>query len=195
MSETLSVIFDGEVFRPEVPVKLKPNTRYQITLQGELQSDNSAASLTSKLQDYYFNSDNKHLQNFLMDNIPLVEFLVDAARSIRHYLPEAELELKLAPAEEPGEEDKLLVIIHTRGQENEVLSNFNRLKAEWWFEAAENFLDKLSLEVEHPAFSTNQAITNLTNLIGSVEAPSDWSLEHDHYLYGTPKRNHSQNNV
>lgn len=24
--------------------------------------------------------------------------------------------------------------------------------------------------------------------IGSVEMPEDWSKEHDHYLYGTPKR-------
>ncbi|MGD1867313.1 MAG: hypothetical protein ACFB0D_22415 [Phormidesmis sp.] len=27
----------------------------------------------------------------------------------------------------------------------------------------------------------------LDSMIGSVEAPSDWSTEHDHYLYGTPK--------
>lgn len=26
------------------------------------------------------------------------------------------------------------------------------------------------------------------NLTGTVEAPEDWSAEHDHYLYGTPKR-------
>jgi predicted DNA-binding antitoxin AbrB/MazE fold protein len=32
MSETLTVIFDGEVFRPEKPVKLPPNTRYKINL-------------------------------------------------------------------------------------------------------------------------------------------------------------------
>ena len=25
--------------------------------------------------------------------------------------------------------------------------------------------------------------------VGSVDAPEDWSAEHDHYLYGTPKRN------
>ncbi len=25
-------------------------------------------------------------------------------------------------------------------------------------------------------------------LIGTVEAPVDWSAEHDHYLYGSPKR-------
>lgn len=23
---------------------------------------------------------------------------------------------------------------------------------------------------------------------GTIEGPSDWSIEHDHYLYGTPKR-------
>lgn len=28
----------------------------------------------------------------------------------------------------------------------------------------------------------------LEALIGTVEAPPDWSTEHNHYLYGTPKR-------
>ena len=28
----------------------------------------------------------------------------------------------------------------------------------------------------------------LQKLSGSVEAPADWSAEHDHYLYGTPKK-------
>jgi hypothetical protein len=28
----------------------------------------------------------------------------------------------------------------------------------------------------------------LVNLAGTVEGPEDWSAEHDHYLYGTPKR-------
>ncbi|EDN65450.1 conserved hypothetical protein [Beggiatoa sp. PS] len=23
---------------------------------------------------------------------------------------------------------------------------------------------------------------------GTVEAPNDWSIQHDHYLYGTPKQ-------
>jgi hypothetical protein len=30
--------------------------------------------------------------------------------------------------------------------------------------------------------------TVLQKLSGSVEAPADWSAEHDHYLYGTPKK-------
>ena len=29
----------------------------------------------------------------------------------------------------------------------------------------------------------------LGNLTGTVDAPEDWAEEHDHYLYGAPKRN------
>jgi hypothetical protein len=32
----------------------------------------------------------------------------------------------------------------------------------------------------------------LESLTGTVEAPADWSAEHDHYLYGTPKRPESE---
>jgi hypothetical protein len=28
----------------------------------------------------------------------------------------------------------------------------------------------------------------LESLTGTIEAPSDWASEHDHYLYGTPKQ-------
>lgn len=28
----------------------------------------------------------------------------------------------------------------------------------------------------------------LANLIGTVEGPADWATEHDHYLYGSPRR-------
>ena len=31
-------------------------------------------------------------------------------------------------------------------------------------------------------------LKTLESLIGSVEAPVDWAAEHDHYLYGTPRR-------
>lgn len=41
--------------------------------------------------------------------------------------------------------------------------------------------------VEQPAITEN-AWDVLEAMTGTVEAPSDWSSEHDHYLYGTPKR-------
>jgi hypothetical protein len=33
MNQTLTAVFDGQVLRPETPVKLQPNTRYLITIQ------------------------------------------------------------------------------------------------------------------------------------------------------------------
>jgi len=32
----------------------------------------------------------------------------------------------------------------------------------------------------------------LESLTGTVEAPADWSAEHDHYLYGTPKHQQTE---
>lgn len=31
-------------------------------------------------------------------------------------------------------------------------------------------------------------LDTLVKLAGTAEGPEDWSVEHDHYLYGTPKR-------
>ncbi|MBE9075812.1 hypothetical protein IQ241_00600 [Romeria aff. gracilis LEGE 07310] len=36
------------------------------------------------------------------------------------------------------------------------------------------------------------AWTALRAHAGTVEMPEDWSKEHDHYLYGTPKRERAQ---
>ena len=32
----------------------------------------------------------------------------------------------------------------------------------------------------------------LEAMTGVIDAPEDWAAEHDHYLYGTPKRRHKQ---
>lgn len=45
----------------------------------------------------------------------------------------------------------------------------------------------VTIEREEP--SGEQTLWDvLSNLIGTVEGPEDWSQEHDHYLYGIPKR-------
>lgn len=41
---------------------------------------------------------------------------------------------------------------------------------------------------EEQSAREGDALAVLEKLIGTVEAPSDWAAEHDHYLYGTPKR-------
>jgi hypothetical protein len=35
MSQTITVLFDGEVLRPDSPLDLKPNARYRIIIQDE----------------------------------------------------------------------------------------------------------------------------------------------------------------
>ena len=43
---------------------------------------------------------------------------------------------------------------------------------------------------EAPSKNNNKnAWELLEEMAGTYEAPEDWSSEHDHYLYGTPKRN------
>jgi hypothetical protein len=42
--------------------------------------------------------------------------------------------------------------------------------------------------MQGPPVLDSDALAMLEKLIGTVEAPSDWAAEHDHYLYGTPER-------
>jgi hypothetical protein len=39
-----------------------------------------------------------------------------------------------------------------------------------------------------PEAAEGSAWSELETLAGSVDAPGDWSSEHDHYLYGAPRR-------
>ena len=48
-----------------------------------------------------------------------------------------------------------------------------------------------TLRQQHLETSSN-AWDVLESLAGTVEAPADWSAEHDHYLYGTPKHSESE---
>jgi hypothetical protein len=42
--------------------------------------------------------------------------------------------------------------------------------------------------IEEQPTLPSDALAVLEKLIGTIEAPSDWAAEHDHYLYGTPRR-------
>jgi len=48
-----------------------------------------------------------------------------------------------------------------------------------------------TLRQQHRQTSDN-AWDVLESLTGTVEASADWSAEHDHYLYGTPKHSESE---
>jgi hypothetical protein len=46
----------------------------------------------------------------------------------------------------------------------------------------------VTVEQEAAATEGESAWDILARLAGTVEGPTDWAAEHDHYLYGTPKR-------
>ncbi len=48
---------------------------------------------------------------------------------------------------------------------------------------------RISIELPSPpSGEAAGAWDELESLAGSVDAPRDWAREHDHYLYGAPKR-------
>jgi hypothetical protein len=49
----------------------------------------------------------------------------------------------------------------------------------------------LTLRQEYSHKSDN-AWDVLEALTGTIEAPTDWSAQHDHYLYGTPKHQETE---
>jgi predicted DNA-binding antitoxin AbrB/MazE fold protein len=44
MNQTLEATFDGQVFRPDQPIELEPNTRVRITIEAAKPSDQRAES-------------------------------------------------------------------------------------------------------------------------------------------------------
>jgi hypothetical protein len=46
----------------------------------------------------------------------------------------------------------------------------------------------ITIQDAHPGEGIGDAWDVLEALTGTIEAPSDWAREHNHYLYGTPKR-------
>lgn len=58
------------------------------------------------------------------------------------------------------------------------------------YSAANSIIDQFQASAgRRTRVSEGESIwTVLKSLIGTVDAPPDWAAEHDHYLYGTPKK-------
>ncbi len=51
-----------------------------------------------------------------------------------------------------------------------------------------NTLCVITIQSEVPHTKRETLWDILDRMAGTIEGPGDWSIEHDHYLYGTPKR-------
>lgn len=47
----------------------------------------------------------------------------------------------------------------------------------------------ITIELETETQTQPSGWSAIEAFAGTVEAPPDWSTEHDHYLYGSPKQN------
>lgn len=47
---------------------------------------------------------------------------------------------------------------------------------------------RIMIETENLISENKDGWDIIESLIGSVDAPEDWSIEHDYYLYGSPKK-------
>ena len=47
---------------------------------------------------------------------------------------------------------------------------------------------RLTIDQEGQPIESLNAWDALAQLTGALDGPEDWAAEHDHYLYGTPKR-------
>jgi hypothetical protein len=57
----------------------------------------------------------------------------------------------------------------------------------------EILIKQLRHQISQTAPEVNDGWDVIESLVGTVDAPVDWSIEHDHYLYGTPKRYAKEN--
>ncbi len=71
MTQTLEATYDGIVFRPDKPVKIKPNTRVQIVITTKDQSTGTVAEVASHLFGVIdidaptdLSTNKKHLEGF-----------------------------------------------------------------------------------------------------------------------------------
>ncbi len=63
------------------------------------------------------------------------------------------------------------------------------LRPEGPIEMVPNTRYVIAYEAPLPPAKPGRSIWDLlAELAGTVEAPADWSEEHDHYIHGTPKR-------
>ncbi len=188
MSKTVSVIFDGQVFRPENPLDLVPNTRYDITLEAPTTAPATTADKKDLVKQHYTFINSVEVESFLIQHPELIAFLEEAKPAIESYFPNALLSVKIGPSYKGDMDSRLLLTIHAEGDADPVMIAYNDLKVNWWTktEACETGLALIL--IEHPEFSSRNAWDVFEGLIGTVEAPQDWSLEHDHYIHGTPKR-------
>jgi hypothetical protein len=129
------------------------------------------------------------VSKFLEKNPSLIELLPEIYSKIKDYFPDGQLFLEVISDSEESNASRLVISLYPVGDAPDILNKFSQLKDDWWSDTYDRIDGKISINIEHKDLITSgDPWSALESLIGTIEGPEDWALEHDHYIYGTPKR-------
>lgn len=144
--------------------------------------------LLEKLEQLYVADQPAVVAAYLEQNPSLWPLLQEAHASFRQFFPDGPLVLESHPPTDENDAP-LVIAVHPTADLDDALIQYNQLKLKWWVRAYERFEPWLSIAFRHPGLDTSESFHDfLERIAGSYDGPADWSAEHDHYLYGTPKR-------
>ncbi|OQX26028.1 MAG: hypothetical protein BWK80_12500 [Desulfobacteraceae bacterium IS3] len=75
---------------------------------------------------------------------------------------------------------------------HEELADLKKMLARQFADRLNAVCQKKSAAAEDADPDSPDALEVLDRLAGTVEAPWDWAADHDHYLYGTPRKNEQE---
>ena len=149
---------------------------------------NIAAETFENLERLYTFDDSGQVKWYLETHPYLIEVLREAHIRVRKFFPIEELVLEIVSFRKSIGGRELVLSIEATGDMWQALTVFSQFKSSWWFYAHHPYDGVLSILVQHKDMERGDPWQGIASLIGTVEAPPDWSAEHDHYFYGTPKR-------
>ena len=74
MSQTLTVVFDGNVFRPETPVNLEPDRKYVITIETETAKVKKEEGIFDEIEGEAIYLDHNSAEGKALERIPNLDF-------------------------------------------------------------------------------------------------------------------------
>ncbi len=150
--------------------------------------------ILARLQKLYTLKNPAEIERFLEKRIFLVELLIKTEQAIRKYFGEAELVLERTDALEASSACQMELDICPPLDAKDVISRFSNFNNGWYAKAAFKIKGNYCISLVHPAVQETPNLWDLLReLAGTYDGPEDWSLEHDHYIHGTPKRYSKEN--
>jgi hypothetical protein len=140
-----------------------------------------------ELQNLYEFINPAEIEAFLQRKPHLFKLLRDTRRKLDKFFPGAQVTLERFPDSRESHGDcQMSVMVYPPEEMQDVLVRIKKFNKNWDIKMSHQIKGDFCINYEHP--TVDNSIDWMKKLIGTVEAPEDWSLESDHYRLGTPKR-------